>query len=236
MRYERPCRGSWQDRLHAQWNTIRRTILPRPYWGYEDVGIFCLVLVGLSTVFRLAVRSHSLPASVIARPPVILQLVVLILLGTSILLILKIRHRQPVLVPLGLFWPARKYVLLAITVGVALAAAVLLASRFTVHPEPSLPPRSFLFLGIVLGPLLEEIFFRGLLLPLFSVSAGDQLAVIATAVLFAVFHGPTGALQWASLITTGIAYGYLRVVSRTTTAAALAHGTYNLLVLASILL
>ena len=52
-------------------------------------------------------------------------------------------------------------------------------------------------------------------------------AVILTAFLFALFHQPTDLAHWVSFTATGVAYGWIRVVSRTTTAATLMHATYN---------
>ena len=53
-------------------------------------------------------------------------------------------------------------------------------------------------LGLVLGPILEESFFRGCLLPVLASSLGNGLAVILTALLFAVFHSPANFAHWVS--------------------------------------
>jgi membrane protease YdiL (CAAX protease family) len=79
-----------------------------------------------------------------------------------------------------------------------------------------------------LGPILEESFFRGCLLPVLAVSTGAVPAVIITGVVFAVFHAPMDLAHWVTLTATGIAYGWMRVASRTTTAPALMHAAYNL--------
>jgi membrane protease YdiL (CAAX protease family) len=57
---------------------------------------------------------------------------------------------------------------------------------------------------------------------------GGAFAVIATALLFAVFHGPTDLAHWCWFTATGVAYGWLRLASQTTTAAAFMHATDNL--------
>jgi membrane protease YdiL (CAAX protease family) len=86
-------------------------------------------------------------------------------------------------------------------------------------------------LSLVLGPILEESLFRGCLLPLLAQTMGNGAAVIITAFLFALFHGPADLAHWASFTATGVAYGWLRVASRSTTAAALMHAIYNLILL-----
>ena len=83
-------------------------------------------------------------------------------------------------------------------------------------------------LGLALGPILEESFFRGCLLPVLARSLGTTFAVVLTALVFALFHSPANLLQWLLISGTGTAYGWLRVTSRSTTAAALAHAAYNL--------
>jgi membrane protease YdiL (CAAX protease family) len=83
-------------------------------------------------------------------------------------------------------------------------------------------------LGIVLGPMLEESLFRGCLLPLLAQTTGNVPAVILTAFLFALFHKPADLPHLVSFIATGLAYGWIRVISSSTTAGALMHATYNL--------
>jgi len=77
------------------------------------------------------------------------------------------------------------------------------------------------------GPILEESFFRGCLLPLLAQTTGSVPAVILTALLFALLHQPGNLAHWVSLTGTGVAYGGIRVASRSTTTAALMHAIYN---------
>jgi membrane protease YdiL (CAAX protease family) len=57
---------------------------------------------------------------------------------------------------------------------------------------------------------------------------GNTVSVLTTAVLFAAFHGPKDLAHWAWSTATGIAYGWLRLASKTTTASAFMHATCNL--------
>jgi membrane protease YdiL (CAAX protease family) len=76
--------------------------------------------------------------------------------------------------------------------------------------------------------MLEESLFRGCLLPLLAQPIGSGIAVILTAILFALFHQPANLAHWVSFTATGVAYGWIRGTSRSTTAGALMHATYNL--------
>lgn len=199
-----------------------------PYWSYADIGVFCLVLAVLAPLLHLLAYLHLLPRSELGNPGLGLQFAVIVSLMLALYLVLKLRHLRPVLRPLGWLWPPTAYVILAPLSGVLLAVLVAVYLRFHGQSTPTMPPVEMVVLGLVFGPLLEESFFRGCLLPVLACSLGKSLAVILTALLFALFHSPANLTHWASFGVTGVAYGWIRVTSRSTTAPTLAHATYNL--------
>ena len=93
-------------------------------------------------------------------------------------------------------------------------------------------------LAVSLGPVLEEVIFRGYLftaaLSLIGrvvASRSTSLSIIGIAVLFSIAHLATPGitvLQLCCIAVTGSMYGYIRFRFRSTAAAALAHGMYNL--------
>ena len=93
-------------------------------------------------------------------------------------------------------------------------------------------------LAIALGPISEEVIFRGYLLAValwltrrLAKSPAAKLSVLGTAVLFALAHIATRgmtALQLSCALVTGCLYGWARIRYCSTVAAALTHGTYNL--------
>lgn len=85
-----------------------------------------------------------------------------------------------------------------------------------------------MLLSTTLGPFLEESFFRACVLPLVARSAGTILAILAIAILFAVFHQPRSLREWLWILTTGVAYGWIRISFESTAASALMHMAYNL--------
>ena len=117
--------------------------------------------------------------------------------------------------------------------GILLASGVALYLRFRNQSTPPIAAYGIAVLGLLLGPILEESLFRGCLLPLLAQTTGSGIAVILTAILFALFHQPANLAHWVSFTATGIAYGWIRVASRSTAAAALMHATYNLAVFLS---
>ena len=130
--------------------------------------------------------------------------------------------------PLGWVLPRTAYIVVALLLGISFASAVALYVRLRNQSTPPISVLELLVLGLVLGPILEESFFRGCLLPLLAQTVGNGAAVIITVFLFALFHGPADLAHWVSFTATGAAYGWLRVASRSTTATALMHATYNL--------
>ena len=93
-------------------------------------------------------------------------------------------------------------------------------------------------LAVVLGPVVEEVIFRGYCMAaalcLFRrvpTAGRDWLAVGGVALIFMVAHrGRLGitTVQLCCIAVTGILYGIVRLRQQSTVAAVLAHGSYNL--------
>jgi membrane protease YdiL (CAAX protease family) len=93
-------------------------------------------------------------------------------------------------------------------------------------------------LAIILGPVLEEVIFRGylftaalLLTRRLSPSRSAAFSIIGVALVFSIAHlttAGTTALQLSCIVLMGCLYGWVRLRYRSTAAAALAHAAYNL--------
>ena len=55
--------------------------------------------------------------------------------------------------------------------------------------------------GMTLAPLLEELFFRGLLYPMLRRAFGLVIAVVLTAAAFAAIHGTQLGYAWAPILS-----------------------------------
>ena len=218
-----------REEAKSHWLAITTARLePQPFWGYEDIGVFFLLIVSLNLILRLLVRLHFLLQSTIINPSVGLQSAVVVFLGAGLYFVLRFRYGQPVLKPLGWVVPRMAHIVTALVAGSSIAAGVAIYLRLRRQITPPISIGELLVLGIVLGPLLEESLFRGCLLPVLARTTGTIPAVIITAVVFALFHGPANLAHWVSFTATGIAYGWMRVASGSTTAAAITHAAYNL--------
>jgi len=120
--------------------------------------------------------------------------------------------------------------MLALLLGVLLAG-VAICLHGQAQNTRTIPLVEAMTLGVVLGPILEESFFRGCLLPVLAGTFTNGLAVILTALIFALFHNPVNLAHWVSFSGSGVAYGWIRVTSRSTTAATLTHAACNLVLL-----
>jgi hypothetical protein len=82
-----------------------------------------------------------------------------------------------------------------------------------------------------LGPACEELIFRGFLLPLLVRSFGVITGVVAAALPFALLHGPQYGWSWRHLLLVTLAgsvFGWVRLRTGSTVAAATVHAAYNL--------
>ncbi len=119
----------------------------------------------------------------------------------------------------------------AAVAGVTLGIIITLATLFGGHSIRVVEAPGNVVLAITLGPIIEEICLRGLLLPLLARAFGPAGAVIVTSVLFAILHWPASVVKLASVGATGVAYGSIRARTGSTAFAATAHAAYNMTVL-----
>ena len=111
--------------MRRAWSATKNDVeCAKPYWSYEDIGIFFLALVLVGSVLRLLVRFHLLLRSELSDPSVGLQSAVIASLSLALYLVPKLRHHQPVLRPLGWIWPRAAYNIVALLGGMSLAAGV----------------------------------------------------------------------------------------------------------------
>lgn len=103
--------------------------------------------------------------------------------------------------------------------------------------HPSRPPLDTMIAvtSITVGPIAEELTFRaillgGLLRLLERKRFGTPAAIFLTAAAFTAFHTITSIQRLVSILFTGCAYGWIRVLTGSVTAAAVAHAAYNITV------
>lgn len=93
--------------------------------------------------------------------------------------------------------------------------------------------------AVTIGPFFEELFFRGLLQPLFVRDTGVVIGVLLAAMPFALLHGPEYAWSWRHVLLIGVAgtaFGVKRALSQSTGAATVMHAAYNAVITSGYLL
>lgn len=85
--------------------------------------------------------------------------------------------------------------------------------------------------AVTLGPLAEELIFRGFFQPLAVRTFGPWLGITLASTPFAVLHGPQYGWNWQHLLLLFLAsfvFGYTRHRTGSTAASTIVHATYNL--------
>jgi len=166
-------------------------------WDYTDICAFLICVVMFGSLLQVAIPFHVLAPLALQQPTALLQGVVLVWVLLALYATLKFRHGGAVWRALGWTLPSRRYLFVAPLGGILWAGVVLLAVKST---SPTLPPHislELLALAATLGPVVEESFFRGCLLPIIARTSGTPAAVILTAIVFAIFHQPPTLLHCA---------------------------------------
>jgi uncharacterized protein len=215
-----------------------------PFWTYMDVAVFAglaipciLVGFGLAKLLFWALR---LPTQ--NRVPELLlgQAVGYLLLFGVLFGIFKMYGRP--------FWQSLAWTrtrvppLFILIAGMGTALAVAIIAQIIGTPSTENPMTELLkgrlslvlmaIFGITIGPLCEELAFRGFLQPLLMRSFGTVAGVVIAAVPFGLLHFQEYGNSWkhALLISlAGAAFGWMRAATGSTKAAALMHAAYNAL-------
>ena len=165
-------------------------------------------------------------------------------LGWVVFILFLVRglHGRPILRTLHFVRVDRLSVPRLAGAGAFLALLVLLASVFL--PTPTDSPLEklltttaslvlFVFFGIAMAPLLEEVVFRGFLFTALTDILGVRTAVPATAALFALLHGVQLRGNWAALVlifVVGYVLTLVRKNSNSVVPSVIIHTAYNAMI------
>jgi membrane protease YdiL (CAAX protease family) len=84
--------------------------------------------------------------------------------------------------------------------------------------------------AVTLGPLMEELFFRGFLYPVLARRTGAVGGIIITGVLFGLIHSPQYGYSWAAVLIVclvGVVLTSVRAVTKSVASSFLVHVGYN---------
>ena len=216
-----------------------------PFWGYVDVALFfgLTVAAAFALVFATSMLVRIYPAlrpqvSELALP---LQLLLYAVIFAALWVIVSGKYHQPFWRSLG--WRESKTpAALAVVAGGALSIAVgvlgsLLHTKQTQSPfeqffSSPLNIAMFSAFAIAIGPLFEELVFRGFLQPLLTRDLGSVIGIAITAGTFGLLHSSEygGVWQFVVLISfAGACFGVMRVKAKSLAPCVYMHAGFNAL-------
>ena len=216
-----------------------------PYWSYQDVALLAGMALPALIVAALIVNVvfRALTDVAPGQTPQLLaaQFVGYALLFAALYALLRWRYGRPFWKSLGWVMPAQGVLLSSVVWGPMLAIGVSVLGVVLRTPEMDMPIKQFLrgreaiilvaIFGSTLGPVCEEVFFRGFLQPLVVRSLGAGPGIVVAALPFALLHGPQYGWSWRHVLlvtVAGAAFGWVRQRTGSTAAATVMHATYNL--------
>ena len=232
----------------------------KPLWTFGDVVIVTFAFVAFLFLFSIMTTliaislpqfrgataqqvSENLTVALLAQ--VFSYLALLWIIG--IVVKRRAEHvNRYISVAAALRWNPPLHRVLFVVIGIGLAAVVQFAGHFLPIP-PSLPiDQAFSttssayvmsFFGVLIAPLIEEIYFRGLFYPAVARllrGAGHKVDVVFsiafTAAFFAGIHAPQVDFAWAPLLViffVDVVLTLVRAQTRSVAASWLVHVGYN---------
>lgn len=224
--------------------------IPRsPFFDYADLLLFIGICAPCLLIAALLVRgvAHLFHASTNVQL-LLAQAIWYFLAFGALAILFRIRYQEP-------FWRSLSWrpISLANAAGAILAGPALIVGLSLVAAAlrtPDVPtpfeqmlgsPASIVLLGIlavILGPVCEELAFRGFLMPLLIRSLGAAGGIVLTGVLFGSAHGYEYQWSWQYMLLislVGCAFGWAKYKTQSTTTSALMHVTFNLTQFAALL-
>jgi membrane protease YdiL (CAAX protease family) len=214
-----------------------------PFWNYVDLtvvialGLLAMILsqllvMGAGQWFHLPKASQTL----LAIPA---QFIAYGLLFYLLHTLFRVLYGQPMMKSLA--WVrSRLTVPNAILIGLLLSVIVALLGTALKMPNEDTPMKQVLanptglvliaLFGTTVGPLCEELIFRGFLQPLLVRTFGVVIGIFLTALPFGLLHLQQYGNAWQSgvLITlVGVVLGAVRHFTNSTRASTYVHAAYN---------
>ncbi|MEO8131798.1 MAG: type II CAAX endopeptidase family protein [Bryobacteraceae bacterium] len=215
----------------------------QPFWGYQDLAVFvCLAipcfLLGLGIV-RTVVATAPMLHTGKALELLLGQFLGYALWFACLAFLLRTRYDRPL-------WPAMNWKLSAsdflpaLSLGVLLALVVAVVGILLRTPQTESTLLELMtdrvsiiavaLFATTLGPLCEELAFRGFMLPLLVRTLGTAAGIVMTALPFALLHGPQYHWSWQHMIllsAAGCTFGWARHKTGSTGIPTVIHAGYN---------
>jgi membrane protease YdiL (CAAX protease family) len=218
-----------------------------PVWNGWDVLLIAALTFVTMLVLQLLVIAgamwlvypHSNLAMVAQKPILLLvsQFLIYAAVAACMVMLVEGKYRVPFWRAIRWNWPRSEWKLLA----VGAAMLVTLGMLQNLLPMPKDTPFEHLFdrprdayllaiIAVSLGPLMEELFFRGFMYPVLARRWGAAWGIVLTALPFGLIHLPQYGWAWGAalvIVLVGVVCGVVRAVTRSVGASFLVHAGYN---------
>ncbi|MBV8553762.1 MAG: CPBP family intramembrane metalloprotease [Acidobacteriaceae bacterium] len=214
-----------------------------PFWGYSDLALVVGLLIASVAILIAGVGAFALVYRNLRSDPTPLllptQFALYLFVYLSFWADFKLRYNKPVFTSLG--WRQPNVNLIACAVGGVILAFAISALASVLHtpkidsPFDKLASSTFStvvfgIMAVAIGPLFEELFFRGFIQPLLSRSFGTLAGILLTAVLFGSLHAPEYSWAWQYALAVslaGAAFGWLRARTNSIIPSTVMHACFN---------
>jgi membrane protease YdiL (CAAX protease family) len=214
------------------------------FWNYRDVALFLGLavpcLLGGALVVKIALMALYISGTHKALELLPGQFIGYALLYAALAFIFRFEYERPFWRSLGWRRPAVRIPSI-IFLGSAMAFVIAMLGALLRTPEVPGPMKELLsdraslvvvaIAGVTVGPLCEEMAFRGFLQPLFVRSLGVAPGIFLAALGFGLLHLPQYGYDWQHgvlLTLAGAGFGWMRWISRSTLGSTIMHSAYNL--------
>ena len=207
------------------------------FWTFNDL----LVWIGLGVPSLLASAAvarmflHKTPSLQLVAAQFLFYLIWFLLLKAMF----HLQYAKPFWSSLGFVAPTGG-VMLCVISGPLLAILISQLALLTKAP-PVDPPFKDLLLskqyrvvfalaGVLIGPLCEELIFRGFLMPTLSKTMGVAAGIVVTGLAFSLLHGPQNHWIWQwilALTIVGSVFGWARWRFASTFSSTILHASFN---------
>ena len=213
-------------------------------WNFEDLGFFLGAIV--PSYLLAGLLTGAIPAQ--AARGLTFQGVLYILMLSVLYVLARLRHGVPFAESVnwtmqfrGAWYCLLGAPVLALFVSAlgGLLGAPLMPTAVDTLTAEDIPLPVVAVFAVILGPIFEELVFRGFLQPLFQRGHRAWRGIIITSGFFSLLHGAQSAWQWQYLLLlfiAGLAFGITRQRTGSTAAAFLLHMGFNLTPMASAIL
>lgn len=211
----------------------------RPFWGFRELFLTAAILFAslIGALTAAARYFHASPDS--GLWDVLAQFAAYFVAFLAVKMMF-LRHGHGLRDGLGWNKPGPFSATQMAVTGLVLSAIVALLQVALLTPDNETPFEKLVadpagriavaIFGISIGPLAEELLFRGLLQPVLMEATGVLPGILLTSAVFGGLHLAQNGFAWQSgvlIMLVGFVLGTIRHVSGSTRASTIAHIAYN---------